>query len=355
MKLSILMPVYNEAETVQNAIKRLLDVEFPCPVEFVVVDDGSTDGTSEILEGLHDDRLIKLQHAVNQGKGAAVRTAAAAATGDYVQPFDADMEYQPEDIPELLKPVLRGEATVVFGSRTFGSHSAYSFWYVMGNKGVTTVANILFNAYIADLETCYKLMPLELYRSLDITSNGFGMEAEITGKLLARQIRPFEVPITYRARSREAGKKITWKDGVAAVWLLTRIRVTSKRAQRPRSLAAVGGPPATGVPPGRARPPSRPARRGRCVSCYPGWTGRGGADLASVGRLTGAPRSSADGIRVLNRLLRYATAMATAAAGPGGLAPTAPGRQPDAEHVVPAARSVPATRPRSAGHPPSLR
>ena len=182
--------------------------------------------------GLHDDRRIKLQHAVNQGKGAAVRTAAAAATGDYVQPFDADMEYQPEEIPELLKPVLRGEATVVFGSRTFGSHSAYSFWYVMGNKGVTTVANILFNAYIADLETCYKLMPLELYRSLDITSNGFGMEAEITGKLLARQIRPFEVPITYRARSREEGKKITWKDGVAAVWLLTRIRVTSKRAQR---------------------------------------------------------------------------------------------------------------------------
>lgn len=232
MKLSILMPVYNEAGTVQNAIKRLLDVEFPCPVEVVVVDDGSTDGTSEILEGLHDDRLIKLRHTVNQGKGAAVRTAAAAATGDYVQPFDADMEYQPEDIPDLLRPVLRGEATVVFGSRTFGSHSAYSFWYVMGNKGVTTVANILFNAYIADLETCYKLMPLELYRSLDITSNGFGMEAEITGKLLARQIRPFEVPITYRARSREEGKKITWKDGVAAVWLLTRIRVTSKRAQR---------------------------------------------------------------------------------------------------------------------------
>ena len=232
MKLSILMPVYNEAETVQNAIKRLLDVNFPCPVEVVVVDDASTDGTAQIIDALDDDRLIKLRHTVNQGKGAAVRTAAAAATGDYMQPFDADLEYQPEDIPKLLRPVLRGEATVVFGNRTFGSHSAYSFWYVMGNKGVTTVANILFNAYIADLETCFKLMPLDLYRSLDITSNGFGMEAEITGKLLARQIRPFEVPITYRARSREEGKKITWKDGVQAVWLLARIRMTTRRAGR---------------------------------------------------------------------------------------------------------------------------
>ena len=241
MKLSILIPVYNEAETVQNAIKRLLDVNFPCPVEVVVVDDASTDGTAQIIDALDDDRLIKLRHTVNQGKGAAVRTAAAAATGDYIQPFDADLEYQPEDIPKLLRPVLRGEATVVFGNRTFGSHSAYSFWYVMGNKGVTTVANILFNAYIADLETCFKLMPLDLYRSLDITSNGFGMEAEITGKLLARQIRPFEVPITYRARSREEGKKITWKDGVQAVWLLARIRMTSRRAGRDGQSAPIRG------------------------------------------------------------------------------------------------------------------
>lgn len=235
VKLTILMPVYNEAETVQRVIKRLLDVSFPCPIELVVVDDASTDGSSEILDGLAsgDERINLLRHPVNRGKGAAIRTGAAAATGDYIMPFDADMEYQPEDIPDLLNPVLRGEAEVVYGNRTFGSHSAYSFWYVMGNKGVTTVANVLFNAYIADLETCFKLMPLELYRSLNISSRGFGMEAEITGKLLARKIRPFEVPITYRARSREEGKKITWKDGVQAVWLLARIRMTSKRAQRP--------------------------------------------------------------------------------------------------------------------------
>ncbi len=225
IKLSILMPVYNEAGTVQNAIKRVLDVNFPCTVELVVVDDSSTDGTSEIIDGLNDERMIKLRHQVNKGKGAAIRTAAAAATGDYMVPFDADLEYQPEEIANLLTPVLRGEAEVVYGSRGFGSHSSYSFWYVMGNKGVTTAANVLFNAYIADLETCYKLMPLELYRSLDITSDGFGMEAEITGKLLARQIRPFEVPISYRARSREAGKKITWRDGVDAVWILSRIRL----------------------------------------------------------------------------------------------------------------------------------
>ncbi len=229
MKLSILMPVYNEAETVQIAIKRVLDVTYPCQVELVVVDDASKDGTSEILDGLNDERMVKLRHPVNQGKGAAIKTAAAAATGDFIMPFDADLEYAPEDIPELLKPVLRGEAEVVFGSRMFGSHSAYSFWYVIGNKGVTTVANVLFNAYIADLETCFKLMPLDLYRGLNVSSRGFGMEAEITGKLLARRIRPFEVPITYRARSREAGKKITWRDGVEAMWILARIRLTRPR------------------------------------------------------------------------------------------------------------------------------
>jgi len=229
MKLSILMPVYNEAETVQTAVKRVLNVAFPCPIEVVLVDDASTDGTSAIIDALHDERLTKLRHPANQGKGAAVRTAALAATGDYVLPFDADLEYQPEEIPDLLRPVMSGEAEVVYGNRSFGGHSAYSFWYVVGNKFITTVANVLFNAYIGDLETCFKLMPLDLYRSLDVRSRGFGMEAEITGKLLARGVRPFEVPITYRARSREAGKKITWWDGVDAVWILTRTRLGSRR------------------------------------------------------------------------------------------------------------------------------
>ena len=229
VKLSILMPVYNEAKTVQAVIKRVLDVSFPCPVEVVVVDDASTDGTAEIIDQFHDERLIKLRHPANRGKGAAIRTATAAATGDFMVPLDADLEYQPEEIPKLLEPVLSGDADVVYGSRTFGSHSAYSYWYVQGNKALTTFANVLFNAYIADLETCFKLMPLDLLRSLNITADGFGMEAEITGKLLASRIRPFEVPVTYRARSREAGKKITWQDGVQAMWILARIRLVRQR------------------------------------------------------------------------------------------------------------------------------
>jgi glycosyltransferase involved in cell wall biosynthesis len=200
-----------------------------------VVDDGSRDGTAEILEALDDPRLTLRVHPRNQGKGAAIRTAAAAATGDYMVILDADLEYDPQDIPRLLEPVLDGRASVVYGSRSFGSHSAYSFWYVMGNKGVTTAANMIFNSYISDLETCFKLMPLPLFRSLKIRSAGFGMEAEITGKLLRRRIRPYEVPISYRARTRDEGKKITWKDGVEALWILTRERVRRTRDGDSRS------------------------------------------------------------------------------------------------------------------------
>jgi glycosyltransferase involved in cell wall biosynthesis len=190
----------------------------------VVVDDGSTDGTREVLRGLADPRLTLVAHDRNRGKGAAIRTAAALATGTHVVMCDADLEYSPEDLPALLRPVLEQDAEVVYGTRSFTSHTAYSFWFVLGNKGVTLIANALFDTWISDLETCFKLMPLALYRSLDVRSAGFGMEAEITGKLLKQDIRPYEVPISYRARSREAGKKLTWRDGVEAVWILARIR-----------------------------------------------------------------------------------------------------------------------------------
>ncbi|MGC4897030.1 glycosyltransferase family 2 protein [Micromonospora sp. DT31] len=230
MKLSILMPVYNEEERIADALKQALAVDYPCEIELVVVDDGSRDGTSEVLGRVDDARLRVITHQRNAGKGAAIKTAVDSAEGEYMVILDADLEYDPQDIPRLLEPVLDGHATVVYGNRTFGSHSSYSFWYVMGNKGVTLAANVLYNSYIGDLETCFKLMPLELYRSLQVRSRGFGMEAEVTGKLLRRRIRPYEVPISYRARGREEGKKITWKDGVEALWILARERARRRPA-----------------------------------------------------------------------------------------------------------------------------
>lgn len=224
VKLSILMPVYNEEERIADALKQALAVDYPCEIELVVVDDGSRDGTGEILAAADDARLRVITHQRNAGKGAAIKTAVDNAEGEYMVILDADLEYDPQDIPKLLDPVLDGRATVVYGNRTFGSHSAFSFWYVMGNKAVTTAANILFNSYLGDLETCFKLLPVALYRSLEIRSPGFGMEAEVTGKLLRRKLRPYEVPISYRARGREEGKKITWRDGVEALWILGRER-----------------------------------------------------------------------------------------------------------------------------------
>ena len=225
MKLSVLMPVYNESATIDLAVKQVLSVDYPCEMELVIVDDGSVDDTFARLESMSDERLTLHRHTKNQGKGAAIRTASRAASGDYLIICDADLEYMPEEIPSLLAPVLAQEAEVVYGTRTFGSHTAFSFWYVLGNKAVTMFANVLYNSWISDLETCFKLMPVDLYRSLDVKSAGFGMEAEVTGKLLKSGHRPFEVPISYRARSREEGKKLTWRDGVEALWILTRIRL----------------------------------------------------------------------------------------------------------------------------------
>jgi glycosyltransferase involved in cell wall biosynthesis len=224
MKLSIVMPVYNEAKTVADAIDRVLKVGYPVDVELVVVDDGSTDGTREILAGITDDRLTLHLHDRNQGKGAAVTTATNIATGDYFVICDADLEYSPEEIPSLLVPILDGRTQVVYGTRTFSSHTAFSFWYVLGNRAVTMFANMMFDCWISDLETCFKLMPLSLYRELAPTSNGFGIEAEVTGKILKRGLRPYEVPISYQARGREEGKKLTWRDGVEALWILTKLR-----------------------------------------------------------------------------------------------------------------------------------
>jgi glycosyltransferase involved in cell wall biosynthesis len=231
MKLSILMPVYNESATLAAAVRDVLGVSYPCDIELVIVDDGSTDGTRDLYRSLAcDPRVTVHRHVRNQGKGAAIRTAAAAATGDYVIMCDADLEYAPAEIPALLAPVTVGRARVVYGTRTFSSHNSYSYLYVLGNKAVTTAANLLFNCYISDLETCFKLIPADLYRQLRIRETGFGMEAEVTGKLLRRGIRPYEVPISYAARSRAAGKKLTWRDGVEALWILLRERIAARPA-----------------------------------------------------------------------------------------------------------------------------
>jgi dolichol-phosphate hexosyltransferase len=229
VKLSILVPVYNEVATFDRVLKRILDVDYPCPAEVVVVDDGSRDGTPALLDQIDDQRVVVHLHTANRGKGAAIRTAASIATGDHMVVCDADLEYDPADIPKLLAPVIAQDADVVYGTRTFSSHTSYSFWFVLGNRCVTTFANVLFNCYIRDLETCFKLMPLALYRALDIRSAGFGMEAEITGKLLRRGYRPYEVPISYRARTRAQGKKLTWRDGVEALWILLRTRLSGGR------------------------------------------------------------------------------------------------------------------------------
>jgi len=233
VKLSILMPVYNEYMTLTSAVKEVLGTDFPCEIELVIVDDGSTDGTRELYPTFENDPRVSIHlHQRNQGKGAAIRTAASVATGDYLIMCDADLEYSPAQIPSLLALVLSGDAEVVYGTRTFGSHNSYSYLYVLGNKAVTTVANVLFNCYISDLETCFKLIPAPLYRQLRVRETGFGMEAEITGKLLRRGIRPYEVPISYKARSRAAGKKLTWRDGAEAVWILFRERFIARPVRR---------------------------------------------------------------------------------------------------------------------------
>jgi glycosyltransferase involved in cell wall biosynthesis len=222
--LSVLVPVYNEERT----LERLLDAveERPEVSELVIVDDGSTDRTPEILAARDFKVPVQvIRHERNRGKGAALRTAIAAATGDVALVQDADLEYDPAEFPLLLAPIERGRAEVVYGSRSFAAHSAYSFWFVIGNKAVTLWTNVLFNSYLSDMETCYKLMPLSVWRSLDLRSDGFDIEPEITAKLLKSGHRIYEVPISYAARGRVEGKKLTWRDGVMALWTLSRIRV----------------------------------------------------------------------------------------------------------------------------------
>jgi glycosyltransferase involved in cell wall biosynthesis len=222
--LSVVMPVFNERNTIDEIVSRVLAI--PMRVELIVVDDCSTDGTRTHLSELqkqHGFTLLLQPH--NQGKGAALRRGFAAVTGDIVAVQDADLEYSPEEFPDLAQLIIEGRADVVYGSRFLGRHRVFLFTHYLGNQVLTLVTNILYNTMLTDMETCYKVMRREVLDGLNLQSDGFGIEPEITAKIFKKGCRVYEVPITYDGRGYDEGKKITWKDGVVALWVLLRNRV----------------------------------------------------------------------------------------------------------------------------------
>ena len=222
--LSVVMPVYNERETIGEIVARVLAI--PMRVELVVVDDCSTDGTRAHLGQLQQQYgFTLLLQPRNQGKGAALRRGFAAVTGDIVAIQDADLEYSPEEFPRLAELIIDGRTDVVYGSRFLGSHRVFLFTHYLGNLVLTLVTNVLYNTMLSDMETCYKIMRREVLDGLDLRSNGFGIEPEITAKIFKRGYRVYEVPITYDGRGYDEGKKITWKDGIVALWVLFRNRI----------------------------------------------------------------------------------------------------------------------------------
>ena len=227
--LSVLMPALNEGRTISEVLDAVL--ASPVDLEVVLVDDGSTDGTWEVMSAraASDPRVQAHRHPKNRGKGAAIRTALGHARGRMVLIQDADLEYDPADYPRLLEPILSGRATVVYGSRAFTSHTAYSYWYVMGNRLVTLATNVLYNCYLSDMETGYKVMAREVALSLDLRARGFELEPEITAKLIRSGQRIYEVPVSYAARSRAEGKKLTAMDGLRALRTLARYRTWRPR------------------------------------------------------------------------------------------------------------------------------
>jgi len=226
--LSILMPVYNERERVERAISEVLATDLPDEFELIVVDDGSTDGTLEILRSREwGDRVRLLEHGQNQGKGAAIRTALQQARGEFAAIFDADLEYDPADLGLLMPPLLDGRTYASFGVRVFDGYTSHSFLFVLGNKGVTLACNLLFNVYLHDIMTCHKMVRTDLFRSLPLHAAGFAIEPEITARLLQRGERIYEVPVHYRARSNDEGKKLTAVDGFRVIGTLLRCRFSA--------------------------------------------------------------------------------------------------------------------------------
>jgi glycosyltransferase involved in cell wall biosynthesis len=225
MKLSVIMPVFNEEKTVQQAIRNILRLR--AVNELIVVNDGSTDGTAKIIAKFAKKypRKLKSFKKKNGGKGTAIRLGLKKAKGDYILIQDADLEYDPADIKNLLAPIKKKRTQVVYGSRFLGPHSNLLFWHMVGNHFLNFITNILYNTTLSDLETCYKLVPKKLMKELDLKSDDFCIEPEITCKILKRGIHIFETPITYVGRDFSEGKKITWKHGFSALWTIVRLRM----------------------------------------------------------------------------------------------------------------------------------
>lgn len=226
MKVTFLVPAYNEAATICELLDRVWALDLD--KQIVIVDDGSTDATASLVESWAEGRDgVLLVRKANGGKGSALRAGIPHVSGDIVVIQDADLEYDPADVPELLKPIEDGHADVVYGSRLSGGRPqrAFLFWHLLGNRFLTLLTNVLFNTTLSDMETGYKVFRAEVLASLDLREDSFGIEPEITGKICKRKLRLYELPISYYGRTYEEGKKITWRDGFRAVWVLLRVRV----------------------------------------------------------------------------------------------------------------------------------
>jgi glycosyltransferase involved in cell wall biosynthesis len=224
-KLSIVMPVYNEKDTIQKIIPRVLDADVGLEKELVIVDDFSQDGTRDILAKLDDPRIKVHFHPKNMGKGSALQTGFAKASGEIVLVQDADLEYDPNEYPHLLQPILDGRADVVYGSRFLsGPHRVLFFWHYLGNKMLTTFSNMLSNLNLTDMETCYKVFKKDILEAIHLKSKRFGFEPEVTIKIAKMKVRIYEVPISYSGRDYSEGKKIGWKDGFAAIFHIIRYK-----------------------------------------------------------------------------------------------------------------------------------
>jgi glycosyltransferase involved in cell wall biosynthesis len=223
-KLSVIVPVYDERNTVAEIVRRMRSVDIPLEREFVLVDDGSSDGTRDVLQQLTDSTVRVVYHERNRGKGAAIRTGLEQVTGDLVLIQDADLEYDPSDWPKLLAPVMSGKATVVYGSRFTGERRNMLFLHWVGNRFLSLVTNVLYNTTLSDMETCYKLFDRRVLDGMKLRAMRFDFEPEVTAKVLRRGIRIYEVPISYAGREFDEGKKITWRDGFIALWTLVKYR-----------------------------------------------------------------------------------------------------------------------------------